>query len=59
MKSECSVLNFFAQIDKFIAIYGARVRGSVIEINFRDLAREFESVETSPGFAWLLEKNWI
>ena len=37
-----------------IAIYGARVRGSVFRIVFRLLIREFESVETSPGFAQLL-----
>ena len=40
-----------------IAIYGARVRGSVFRIVFRLLIREFESVETSPGFAKLLGEN--
>ena len=42
-----------------IAIYGARVRGSVFRIVFRLLIREFESVETSPGFAQLLGENLV
>ena len=28
-----------------------RVRGSVFRMKFRVLSREFESIETSPGFA--------
>ena len=40
-----------------IAIHGARVRGSVFKMEFRVLAREFESTETSPGFARLLDEN--
>ena len=31
---------------------------SVFKIISRILAREFESGETSPGFAWLLGENW-
>ena len=41
-----------------IALYGARVRGSVFRMQFRILSREFESIETSPGFAQLLGENW-
>ena len=41
-----------------IASYGARVRGSVFKMKFRVLSREFESIETSPGFARLLGENW-
>ena len=40
-----------------IASYGARVRGSVFKMKFRVLSREFESMETYPGFAQLLEEN--
>jgi hypothetical protein len=39
---------------KINAIYGANLRGSVFRIVFRTFLREFESVETSPGFAQLL-----
>ena len=39
--------------------YGARVRGSVFRMEFRVLSREFESIETSPGFAQFLGENWI
>ena len=42
-----------------IASYGARVRGSVFRMEFRVLSREFESIETSPGFAQLLAENWV
>jgi hypothetical protein len=42
-----------------IAIYGARVRGSVFRIVFRILVREFESVETSAGFVQLLGENLV
>ena len=48
---------FFAEI--LIATFGARVCGSVFKIEFRFLVRDFEYVETSPGFAQLLEENWI
>ena len=41
------------------AIYVARVLGSVFRIVFRLLIREFESVETSPGFAQLLGENLV
>ena len=37
---------------------GATVRGSVFKMKSRVLSREFESIETSPGFAQLLEENW-
>ena len=40
-----------------IAINGARFRGSVFRIKFRSLAKDFESIETSPGFAQLLGEN--
>jgi hypothetical protein len=33
------------------------VRGSVFNMEFRVLAREFEFIETSPGFARLLDEN--
>ena len=33
--------------------YGARVH-----LDFRISAREFKSIETSPGFAKLLRENW-
>ena len=38
---------------------GATVRGSVFKMKFRVLSREFESIETSPGFAQFLGENWI
>ena len=41
-----------------IALYGARVRGNVFRMKFTVLSREFESIETSPGFAQLLGENW-
>ena len=41
-----------------IDLYGARVRESVFRIKFRVSSREFESIETSPGFAQLLGENW-
>ena len=31
----------------------------VFKIVLRLLAREFESIETSPGFAQLLGENWV
>ena len=42
-----------------MASYGARVRGSVFKMKFWVLSREFESIETSPGFAQLLGENWV
>ena len=45
---------FFCHLNKWIAPYGAGVRGSVFNIAFRVLATKFESIETSPGFAWFL-----
>jgi len=41
-----------------IASYGARVRGSEFKMELRELSREFESIETSPGFVHLLGENW-
>ena len=38
--------------------YGAIVRGSVFKMEFRVLSREFKSIQTSSGFAQLLEENW-
>ena len=32
--------------------------GSVFKMKFRVLSGEFESIETSPGFAQLLGENW-
>ena len=52
-KTKSKKLTFF-----LITSYGARVRGSVLKIKFRVLSREFENIETSPGFAQLLEENW-
>ena len=46
---------FFLKL--LIASDGARVRGSILKMNFRELFGEFESIETSPGFAQLLGKN--
>ena len=43
---------------KLIASYGTKVRGSVFKEVFIVLAREFESIETSPGFAQLIGENW-
>ena len=34
------------------------MRGSVFKMKFRVLSGEFESIETSPGFAQLLGENW-
>ena len=34
------------------------MRGSVFRMKFRVLSREFESIDTSPGFARLLGENW-
>ena len=31
---------------------------SVFKMKFRVLSREFEPIETSPGFVQLLEENW-
>ena len=45
--------NFFFLISPYIA----RVHRSVFNMKFRVLARKFESIETSPGFAQLLEEN--
>jgi hypothetical protein len=49
----------FFQLNKLIASYGARVRGSLFKMDFRVLSRDFESIETSPGFAQLLGENWV
>ena len=49
---------YFLKLFVLIALYGARVRGNVFRMKFTVLSREFESIETSPGFAQLLEENW-
>ena len=41
------------------ASYGTRVGGSVFKMYLRVLSREFEYIETSPGFAQLLVENWV
>ena len=41
------------------ASYGARVHGTVFRMKYRVLSREFESIETFPGFAQLLGENWV
>jgi hypothetical protein len=51
------MFNFFS-LKLLIASYGARVRGSVFKMKFTGLSREFESIETSPGFAQILGENW-
>ena len=53
-----TLLHMYIFLKIFIASYGARMRGSVNKIEFRVLSREFESIETSPGFAQLLGENW-
>ena len=50
--------NIFLKAFFPIASYGARVRGSVFKIRFRVLSKDFESIETSHGFAQLMEENW-
>ena len=42
-----------------IASYCARVRGSVYKMKFRVLSREFDSIETFPGFVQLLGEIWV
>ena len=51
MFSEIMNIKFFFLFS--IATYGARVRGNVFRIIFLILDKEFESVETSSGFASL------
>ena len=34
------------------------MQGCVFKMKFRELSREFESIETSPGFAQLPGENW-
>ena len=58
---DCRHLTFFSNIMTFFHLqnqqtdhYGARVRESVFRTLFSIFAREFESVETSPGFTRLL-----
>ena len=50
--------NFHFFLTLQIASYGAKVLGSVFKMKFKGLSREFESIETSPGFAQLLGRNW-
>ena len=73
VKLQCSVLKTFISFNNFlkfflllmflrkplIATYGARVPGSVFKMEFTVLTREFESINTFPGFAWLLWENWV
>ena len=35
------------------------MRGSVFKMDFRAFSREFEYIETSPGFAQLLGENLV
>jgi hypothetical protein len=62
-KTKNCFLNFFSTFFStfflriLIASHGARVRGSVFKMKFRAFSREFESIETSPGFAQLLGEN--
>ena len=42
-------------LKQLIVAYGARMRGSVFKIIFLFFAGEFDSIETSPGFAQYLE----
>ena len=35
------------------------MRGSVFKTNFTVFSREFESIETFPGFVQLLGENWV
>jgi hypothetical protein len=51
------ILKKFKTVFNF-ASYGARVHGSVFKMKFRVLSREFECIETSPGFSQLLGENW-
>ena len=44
---------------QLIAPYGARMRGSDLKIDFSWFSGEFESIDTSPGFAQFLGENWI
>ena len=48
---------FFFRLFFLIALYGAIVRGGIFRMKFRVLSREFEFIETSPGFAQLLGEN--
>ena len=47
----------FFRLFFLIALYGAIVRGGIFRMKFRVLSREFESIETSPGFNQLLREN--
>ena len=73
MKLQCVLIcEFFREIATFIsrlslfnkffpkrtAIYGANLRGSVFRLISGVLDTEFESIETSSGFARLLGKKW-
>ena len=55
----CFLFCFFYLCKQLTVTYGARVHGSVFQIEFRVLAREFESIETSPGFTQFLGENWV
>jgi len=52
-------MNIFFLWKNLIASYGARVCGSVFKMKFRIFSRDFESIETSLGFAQLLGENWV
>ena len=60
-KKKCLIFFFFCQKNKCFTssiLYGTRARGNVFKIEFRVFSREFESIETSPGFVQLQEENW-
>jgi hypothetical protein len=58
LRNDCRVtFKWFLKRKKLTAIYGARMRGSVFRIAFQISAIEFESVETSPGFAQIRVEN--
>ena len=56
------IVRFFCQKNECftsLTLYGARVHGNVFKIEFRVFSREFESIETFPGFAQLLGEKWV
>ena len=72
-KSQCLVLDFcdlstfFKQLKKLFSYfhtkrltltYQAKVRKSTYRIGYRVLVTKSESIATSQGFAWFLEKKW-
>ena len=56
--------NIFSSVRKMIFFKTKTVRcyswrQGVFRMKFRVLCREFESIETFPGFAQLLGENWV